>query len=86
MTPQPTNLDLATKLDSALQEVKRMNHRVSTLENWKLQEDAYKAALKQIHGEQEGDSGKVLNKELMKALGLVVTALISVVAFIQASK
>lgn len=65
-----------------------MNHRIGTLEQWKLQEDAYKSALKQVHKEQErqGGSDTFLNKELIKALGLALTAIISLVAIVQASK
>lgn len=66
-----------------------MSNRVGILEQWKLQEDAYKAALKQVHKEQadkDGSSDKFLNKELLKALGLALTAIISLVAIVQANK
>jgi Skp family chaperone for outer membrane proteins len=89
MTAQrkPTLADLETKLDGIAKEFRGMRSDVDTLQQWKLAEDAYKAALKQVHTEQsETGSDRFLNKELLKALGLALTAIVSLVALIQASK
>jgi hypothetical protein len=75
----PTNADLGVKLDAALQEIKNMSNRLVAIEQWKLAEDAYKAALLQVRAEDretktnrlKSDEGKAwLN--ILKQAGIIL--------------
>lgn len=48
----PTASDLSKKLDASLAEMKAMRTDVNALMQWKLQEDAYRAALKRVRDEE----------------------------------
>lgn len=45
--------ELASKLDTAVKEIRHMSGRVNALEDWKRAEDAYKSALKIVYKENE---------------------------------
>lgn len=67
-----------------------MNSRVSTLENWKIAEDAARSAIAEYKreertrgGAKETQSDSWLNKELFKALGLALSAILALVAIVK---
>lgn len=80
----PTNADL-------LKELKLMSQRIDVLEQWKVSEDAYRAALKQIKRDDEESKYTKLRdgelssrtdiwKQVMIVLGLVIAGLYAYLA------
>lgn len=82
---EPTNSDLLKEIkgvkDMQMSQAKDISH----LMNWKLQEDAYKAALKQVKHEE--DQAKIAGMrdgdfkrrtEIMKQAGIVLALIIAI--------
>lgn len=74
-------------LSDVLDEVQKMNNRVVVLENWKVNEDAYRAALARVKEEeakekQEKSHDILLQRrtEIMKQVGIVL-GLITVILY-----
>lgn len=83
---EPTNADI-------LKAVGDVSGRVTDLENWKLQEDAYRAALARIKDEEASDKMNNLKTdeakrrtEIMKQLGIVLGLIIAILYAYMATK
>lgn len=83
---EPTNADI-------LKAVSDMSDRVRTLENWKLQEDAYRAALARVKDEEAKERSNKLTTdeakkrtELMKQAGIVLGLIIAILYAYMATK
>lgn len=83
-TKNPSNSDI-------LKELKTMNQRIDVLEQWKVSEDAYRAALKQIKRDDEESKYTNLRdkeltsrtdiwKQVMIVLGLIIAGLYAYLA------
>lgn len=80
----PTNKDI-------LIELRNMNQRLVALENWKIAEDAAKAAIEkykaqEVRSEAKPTSEGWLNRELVKTLVTALGIIGALVALIQASQ
>lgn len=85
MSPtEPTNAELD-------QEIKAIDNRVLTLEDWKRDEDAYRAAVARVKAEEAtdrnrraSDSETKKRTEIMKQVGIIL-ALITAILYAYAS-
>lgn len=83
---EPTNADI-------LKAVSDMSGRIQALENWKLQEDAYRAALARVKDEEAKERSNKLTTdeakkrtELMKQAGIVLGLIIAILYAYMATK
>lgn len=78
MTPpkkSPTNADLAEEIRDLKKMVSPLLADVAVLKDWKMAEDAYKAARLQLKEEEREDTRDQVWRQTGKILGLVVLAL-----------
>lgn len=77
---QPTNAELASKLDVIDKKVDGMDMRVAVLETKQMQEDAFKAALSQIRKEDAETSQQAQRNELYKKAGIILGLLATILS------
>ena len=71
MTPpkkSPTNADIEAKLDQALKEMKAMTIRLGVVEQWKVSEEAYKAARADVMQEEAESKKNQQDAELKSSM------------------
>lgn len=84
MPERKSNLALLQEMHDDIKEVKKMQttqgQDIESLKRWKIAEDAYRAALKQVRKEEQEDQyGKLKTKEakawldILKQLGPIIT-------------
>lgn len=87
MTPkkQPTNADLLTELKAVKDMQAVQGKDISTLMNWKVAEDAYRAALKQVKVDEEDakftslrDGELKKRTEILKQIGIIAAIIIAI--------
>lgn len=81
----PNNSDIIKEIKMIHDSIKGLDTRLSSIETWRIATNAAKEAI-QEYKVQENKGGNGLNKELLKALGLALTAIVSLIALVQASK